>query len=143
MVITAAALTAFVLVIAGGVAAVVSQPQAVAAEATALPTAAPTEAASVAVSPDMARAIALAAAPGATVQRDPELVIYQGAVAYEVALNSGAVYVDANSGVVLANTAVAQPQQPRFGEGEDDEHEEHERVEHAGGEDEFGEFEDD
>jgi hypothetical protein len=138
LLVIAAALTAFALVIAGGVAALVSQPQALAAQPTAVPAAEPSEAALAAVSPDMARAIALAAAPGSVVLRDPELVLYQGAVAYEVALNSGAVYVDANSGAVLANTAVAQPQAPRFGEGEEDEHEEHEAAE-----DEYGEFEDD
>jgi uncharacterized membrane protein YkoI len=58
-----------------------------------------------AISPDMAAAIALGAVPGATLTRQPELVDFQGTVAYEVVLDRGNVYVDANSGQVLYNGA--------------------------------------
>jgi len=60
-----------------------------------------------AVSPDMAATIAMNIAPGAKLTRQPELVNFQGAVAYEVMLDRGAVYVDANSGQVLYNGAAA------------------------------------
>jgi hypothetical protein len=47
----------------------------------------------------------------------PELVDYQGIVAYEVILNTGLIYVDANSGQVLySNTAAIAS----FPEGEND-----------------------
>lgn len=65
------------------------------------------------VSAEQAQAIALNLAPGATLIRPVELVLYQGAPAYEVVFASGAVYVDAQNGAVLANTlaqpAVSQP----------------------------------
>ena len=55
------------------------------------------------VSPDTAASIALQAANGATLIRAPELVRFEGQVAYEVGFTRGAVYVDANSGQVLYN----------------------------------------
>ncbi len=58
-----------------------------------------------ALSADVAAQIALNVAPGASLTKTPELVNFQGTVAYEVLLDQGAVYVDANSGKVLANTA--------------------------------------
>jgi hypothetical protein len=57
------------------------------------------------VSADQAGTAALASAPGAALSSTPALVSYQGAVAYEVTLDTGLVYVDATSGQVLANTA--------------------------------------
>jgi hypothetical protein len=60
-----------------------------------------------AVSPDMALTIATNVAPGAKLTRQPELVNFQGIVAYEVLFDRGAVYVDANSGQVLYNGAAA------------------------------------
>ena len=56
-----------------------------------------------AVSPDTAVSIALQAANGATLIRAPELVRFEGQVAYEVGFTRGVVYVDANSGQVLYN----------------------------------------
>jgi len=44
---------------------------------------------------------ALVAAPGATLLGTPELVSVNGVAAYEVALRSGNVYVDANTGRIL------------------------------------------
>lgn len=59
-----------------------------------------------AVSTDNAAEIALKAAPGAKLLRAAELVNFQGKVAYEVALDKGMVYVDAEAGVILHNGAV-------------------------------------
>ncbi len=61
-------------------------------------------AAQAALSPDVAAQIALNVAPGASVTRTPELVSYNGTVAYEVLLDQGKVYVDANNGKVLSNS---------------------------------------
>lgn len=69
------------------------------------------------VSPDMAASTALTVAPGTMLIREPELVNFQGAVAYEVTLDRGQVYVDANNGQVLYNGAVATA-----GGGHDDDH---------------------
>lgn len=66
---------------------------------------------SFAVTPEQAQATALAVAPGAAVSAAPELVSFEGAPAYEVRLDRGLVYVDAQSGAVLANGA-AQPPAP-------------------------------
>ena len=61
-----------------------------------------------AVSADQAAGIALGvAAPGANLTKTPELVSFQGTPAYEVILDKGTVYVDAQSGAVLANGAAA------------------------------------
>jgi uncharacterized membrane protein YgcG len=54
-------------------------------------------------SPEQAANIAMQIAPGAVLLNLPELVDYQGAMAYKVSLNTGLVYVDANSGQVLYN----------------------------------------
>jgi uncharacterized membrane protein YkoI len=66
---------------------------------------APPAAPTYAVSPDIAAAIALGAVPGATLSHAPDLVSFQGLVAYEVVLDRGTIYVDANSGQVLYNGA--------------------------------------
>ncbi len=70
-----------------------------------------TAASAPAVSADQAQAIALNLAQGATLVRPAELVLYQGVPAYEVIFATGAVYVDAQNGAVLAST-LAQPAQP-------------------------------
>jgi len=57
-----------------------------------------------AVSPEQAQAIAQANAQGATLIRAPELVSLQGVPAYEVVFDRGAIYVDAQTGAILANT---------------------------------------
>ncbi len=106
---------------AGATSAIAQRPLAGAAANSSVP--------NVAVSPQRALEIALAAAPGTVAQRAPELVNFQGSVAYEVALNAGLVYVDANSGAVLYNGAlapvVAQPVYYDDDEYDDDEHDEH------------------
>jgi hypothetical protein len=58
------------------------------------------------ISPELAAALALSVAPNAYLVRPPVLVLYGGVVAYEVTLNTGRVYVDANSGAILWNGAV-------------------------------------
>lgn len=98
----------------------------------------------VAISAQRALEIAQASTPGAVAQRLPELVSFQGVIAYEVAFNTGMVYVDANTGAVLYNGALTQPVAgPTRYEDDDDEdherekreHEEHEEHEHGHGED--------
>ena len=129
--VIAAAVTAFFMVIFGGLLAAVVLPAARAAAPSAAPTvlqpvtvapsATPEPAAAdqqVAVSPDMAAAIALAAAPGAALNSPPDLVLFQNIVAYEVSLDQGLVYVDANTGAVLSNGAAAAAVPPVFGRGE-------------------------
>jgi uncharacterized membrane protein YkoI len=88
------------------------------------------------VSADTAVAIVLTAVRGAALQAPPELVDYMGAVAYEVSLDRGLVYVDANTGKILANGAIPQVivktedsggYTGGAGQGDDDDdHEEHE-----------------
>ncbi|MFD3164999.1 PepSY domain-containing protein [Herpetosiphon sp. NSE202] len=63
------------------------------------------------ISAEQASQLALAAAPGASLLATPELVNYAGTAAYEVRLDRGLVYIDATTGAVLANNAVAPPTQ--------------------------------
>jgi uncharacterized membrane protein YkoI len=58
---------------------------------------------SIALSAEAARNIAITAANFATMIREPELVRFEGKVAYEVGFTRGVVYVDANTGAVLYN----------------------------------------
>ncbi len=109
--IVSAMLTAFILVIAGGVAASLMQSNAgaepaLASTTTPPQTPAPAQQPDPAVSAAQATKIAGDTVTGATLQQDPELVNFQGRVAYEVLLDQGAVYVDANSGQVLHNGTV-------------------------------------
>ena len=53
------------------------------------------------VSAEQAAQLALLLVPDATLTKDPELVDVQGVTAYEVVLNRGTLYVDANTGRVL------------------------------------------
>jgi hypothetical protein len=64
---------------------------------------APPAAPQIALSSDAARDIAVQAANFATMIRTPELVRFEGKVAYEVGFTRGVVYVDASSGAVLFN----------------------------------------
>lgn len=67
----------------------------------------PAAAASYAISVEQARQIALDAVPGATLLQAAELVSYENTPAYEVILNQGTLYIDAQNGVILANGATA------------------------------------
>ncbi len=62
---------------------------------------------STALSAEQAQTIALNMAPRAKVTKAPELVSYQGTAAYEVILDLGAVYVDAQSGAILASSVAS------------------------------------
>lgn len=55
------------------------------------------------LSAERAAQIAALVAPGASLARTPELVNFQGAVAFEVVLDAGTLYIDATSGQVLFN----------------------------------------
>ncbi len=58
----------------------------------------------VAISPDAALSVASTAAPsGMPLVRGPELVLYNGVIAYEVVFKHGNIYVDANTGQILFN----------------------------------------
>lgn len=59
------------------------------------------------ISAQQAREIAQHIAPNTIVTAVPELVNYSGRMAYEVVMGTGLVYVDASSGVILDNGAVA------------------------------------
>lgn len=59
-----------------------------------------------AISADTAVAIVLTTVRGGELIKPPELVDYMGAAAYEVSLVQGLVYVDANTGKILANGAI-------------------------------------
>jgi uncharacterized membrane protein YkoI len=70
------------------------------------------------ISPNQAAVIALNAAPGSNLQQIPGLVDLQGTVAYQVMLDNGQVYVDANTGQILFNSTAA-PLQTGRGHGDD------------------------
>ncbi|MBI5030770.1 MAG: PepSY domain-containing protein [Chloroflexi bacterium] len=57
------------------------------------------------VTPQQALAIALAAVPGANALKPAELVSFHELPTYEVTLDKGVVYIDANSGEVVYNSA--------------------------------------
>ncbi|WP_129626121.1 PepSY domain-containing protein [Candidatus Oscillochloris fontis] len=81
---------------------------------------------SYAVTADQAGSIALATAPGTTLQGTPVIVTYQGATVYEVTLDTGMVYVDATSGQVVASTVPNSSTTNTNGGGEgDDDDDEH------------------
>lgn len=86
------------------------------------------------VSADVAGQIALIAAPGATLQAGPDLVLYQNTPAYEVPLDQGRVYVDATTGRVLYNgVAASAASAPVLSTGRS--YEPHENEEHEGDDD--------
>ena len=57
--------------------------------------------------PADAAGVALQAVPGSKLQRTPELVEYQGTLAYEVHTTAGLFYIDADTGAILYNSTVA------------------------------------
>lgn len=112
----AVALTAFVLVLAGGIIGALTQPVPAAPAVLSTedqslttnsqsPALAPAGAqTSYAVSAQQASKIALTTVSGATLTQTPQLVNLQGTAAYEVVLDRGTLYVDAQSGQVLSDT---------------------------------------
>jgi hypothetical protein len=70
-----------------------------------------------AITSDDAANIALSSVPGSSLMQQPRLVNFNGTVAYEVQLNLGYVYVDAQSGQVIynqANGTQSNPPRQRF-----------------------------
>jgi hypothetical protein len=87
--------------------------------------AAPAEA-TYALTPHDAATVALTVAARASVVSVPELVSYEGTVAYEVRTDLGLLYVDANSGAVLYNGMSVENRpygRGRSHERDDDDHE--------------------
>lgn len=114
-----------------------AQPVAIAQAPVVAQQADPPPAPAYAFSPDMAAAVALNAAPGATVTAN-ELVLFEGTPAYEVLTDRGAVYVDANSGQVLYNAATPPPSVSTNNaqqQGDDDRGEQEHEQEHEGDDD--------
>ncbi len=72
------------------------------AEATSVPTG-PTYV----FTPAEAAGVALQAVPGSKLTRTPDLVDYQGTVAYEVHTTAGLFYIDADTGAILYNGAAS------------------------------------
>lgn len=112
---------------------------------------APPSAPSVALSPARAIWIAMNAAPGSALIKEPELVLFQGVLAYEVVLDQGTLYIDANTGQILYNgippviqVVQSQPSSGKAGgkNGSEKKHEEKERKgEHEKEEKKKGEHE--
>ena len=85
---------------------------------------------------DQAIALAKQNLPNATLQATPELVNYNGAVAYEVRLDTNTTYIDANLGSILnpVNTSAAfvNDDYSDYDDDDDDKYEDHDNdeVEH-------------
>lgn len=60
------------------------------------------------ITAQQAMSAAVIAVPGAKVLQQPELVNFQGTVAYEVRLDQGSVYINASNGAILYNGATQQ-----------------------------------
>ncbi|MBI4786946.1 MAG: PepSY domain-containing protein [Chloroflexi bacterium] len=131
-ILIAGALTVFVLVLTTGVAVSVATKSL--AVAPALPQSQvsligqASSATVVQISASQATQIALNAVPRAKLERAPELVSFQGAVAYEVVLDQSTLYVDANTGNVLFNSAATVASAP-FRDGRAERHSEDEHRE--------------
>lgn len=133
-------LTAFILVLVGGVVARVVPANAPVSEGAPPPANLEDRPASVgareqprsapspapALTPEQAVAIASSFVPGASHAGTPELVSLEGTLAYEVRLDRGPVYLDANSGRLLQDgTRRTGGSQRRWEDDDDDEHEQH------------------
>jgi hypothetical protein len=144
--VLAAMLTAFVMVVTGGIVARLAPAAAPAVVQSGGPAALepvqPASQAEAALPPQAAEPAAaidaitaarlgLSAAAGARLLRWPELVIFQGVRAYEVVLDQGAVYIDAASGAVLYNGTATGTARGHEDENVD---RKHEQAEHHAGE---------
>ncbi|MFL7814113.1 MAG: PepSY domain-containing protein [Anaerolineales bacterium] len=82
-----------------------------------------------AVTPEQALQVAALRAPTAQLLKSPELVLFQGTLAYEVSLDKGMIYVDANTGALLYDgTAQVQNTSQARSYDHDDDYGEHERY---------------
>ncbi len=145
-----AVITAFVLVLTGGIVARMAAAPAAAAQeqAVSLPVQGPVEAAAPAVDTVVVEAaapavvneidaqtaarLALAYARGAKLLRWPELVDLQGVRAYEVVLDQGTIYLDAATGTMLYD---GRPTTTTAQAGNGEAHEQHEASEQERGDD--------
>jgi hypothetical protein len=75
------------------------------------------------ISPDLAVGLVLNEYPGATLLRWPELVDFQGTVAYEIVLDRGKVYLGATNGAILWTGVNNQAVSSSGGRGEHEDHE--------------------
>lgn len=132
-------LTAFILVLVGGVVARVLPANTPVSEAAPPPSTSnereqprPAPSPAPALTPEQAAAIASSFVPGARPAGTPELVSLEGTLAYEVRLDRGSVYLDANSGRLLQDGTRRTGGSQRRWEDDDDEHE-HEREKHFRG----------
>lgn len=82
-----------------------------AAQATAQSAAQPAapQAVSTGLTSDQAAALALQTFPGAILLSPPRLVNYQGVTAFEVLLDQGPLYIDAQTGLILYNGVIPPP----------------------------------
>lgn len=142
-------LTAFILVVVGGIVRNVTAGNADVSNSTPSnqepayqePAAPASDQMMVGVTADSATAIALQAQPDGTLTKAPELVNYQGVVAYEILLDRASLYIDANSGEVLYNSAENSAAMGEYEEYEEDE--EHEEDDDDGEYEEHEEDDDD
>ena len=79
-----------------------------------------------ALSTAQATALAKQDAPSAVLQTTPELINYNGTVAYEVLLDSGTTYIDANLGTILNPVATNNYRVDDFDDDYDDYEEDYE-----------------
>lgn len=77
-----------------------------------------------------ATALAQQDAPNSVLQGSPELVNYNGTVAYEVLLDSGATYIDASVGTVLNPVATNDYRAERFDDDDYDDDDDYEDKHH-------------
>jgi hypothetical protein len=115
---------------------VAAAPARVSAPAAPAPAPAQPAAPQIALSPESARDIAVQAANFATMIRAPELVRFEGKVAYEIGFTRGVVYVDAGSGAVLFNGAqgggsVQSNSQPAVSDDHGDDHDDDHDDDHG------------
>ena len=82
-----------------------------------------------------ATALAQQDAPNSVLQASPELVNYNGTVAYEVLLDSGATYIDASVGTVLNPVATNDYRAERFDDDDDDDYEDKHHDDNYDGDD--------
>ncbi|WP_201558825.1 PepSY domain-containing protein [Psychrobacter sp. 72-O-c] len=75
-----------------------------------------------ALTPAQATALAKQNAPSAVLQATPELINYNGSVAYEVLLDSGTIYIDANIDAVLNPVATDNYRVDGFDDDYDDDY---------------------
>jgi uncharacterized membrane protein YkoI len=95
------------------------------------------------ITPKEAMSAAVISVPGAKILRQPELIDFQGTVAYEVRLDRGVVYIDASNGALLYNGTVQQEMannqspapDPSLGNGHDDDHDDDHGNEHGSDDD--------